>query len=120
MKHQISGSKLGRSAPQRNSLRLNLLKALFEHERIKTTEAKAKWVCSPVCKLLITKYTLMPKIRNCTGASTPCTSVQAVASRRARCAGVYKTWEDEAGMEDLVGWGLGMNVSLDIQCVNIN
>jgi large subunit ribosomal protein L17 len=52
MKHQISGSKLGRSAPQRNSLRLNLLKALFEHERIKTTEAKAKFIRSDAEKLI--------------------------------------------------------------------
>ena len=52
MKHQISGSKLGRSAPQRNSLRLNLLKALFEHERIKTTVAKAKFIRSDAEKLI--------------------------------------------------------------------
>ena len=52
MKHQMSGSKLGRSAPQRNSLRLNLLKALFEHERIKTTISKAKFVRSDAEKLI--------------------------------------------------------------------
>ena len=52
MKHQISGSKLGRSAPQRRSLRRNLLKALFEHERIKTTEAKAKFIRSDAEKLI--------------------------------------------------------------------
>lgn len=52
MKHRISGSKLGRSAPQRNSLRRNLMTQLIEHERIKTTEAKAKFVRSSMEKLI--------------------------------------------------------------------
>ncbi len=41
MRHQVAGYKLGRSKDQRISLRKNLIKQLFEHERIQTTRAKA-------------------------------------------------------------------------------
>lgn len=52
MKHRLSGRKLGRNAAQRNSLRRNLMTELIEHERIKTTEAKAKFVRSDFEKLI--------------------------------------------------------------------
>jgi large subunit ribosomal protein L17 len=52
MKHQVSGRRLGRSASQRNSLRRNLCKQLIQHERIKTTEAKAKFVRGDFEKLV--------------------------------------------------------------------
>jgi large subunit ribosomal protein L17 len=52
MKHQISGSKLGRSASERNALRRNLMKQMIEHERIKTTAAKAKFVRGDLEKLI--------------------------------------------------------------------
>lgn len=52
MRHQISGKKLGRNAPQRNSLRRNLMNQLIQHERIKTTKAKAQFVRSDFEKLV--------------------------------------------------------------------
>lgn len=52
MKHQISGKKLGRSAPQRNGLRRTLMNQLMQHERIKTTKAKAQFVRSDFEKLI--------------------------------------------------------------------
>ncbi len=42
MRHQKSGRKLGRNASHRAALRRNLASALFEHEQIITTVAKAK------------------------------------------------------------------------------
>jgi large subunit ribosomal protein L17 len=42
MRHQVSGKKLGRGKDERNALRRNLVKQLFEHERIRTTRAKAE------------------------------------------------------------------------------
>ena len=42
MRHQKKGRKLGRNTKHRKALFRNLLTALFEHERIETTEAKAK------------------------------------------------------------------------------
>jgi large subunit ribosomal protein L17 len=41
MRHRVAGYKLSRSKDQRRALRRNLVKQLFEHERIRTTRAKA-------------------------------------------------------------------------------
>lgn len=41
MRHKVAGKKLGRSKDHRRLLRRNLINALFEHERIKTTKAKS-------------------------------------------------------------------------------
>lgn len=42
MRHRKNTCKLGRNAGHRRSLVANMLKALIEHERIVTSEAKAK------------------------------------------------------------------------------
>ncbi len=44
MRHRVAGHKLSRSKDQRIALRRNLVKQLFEHERIRTTSAKAQAV----------------------------------------------------------------------------
>ena len=44
MRHRVAGHKLSRSKDQRMALRRNLVKQLFEHERIRTTRAKAQAV----------------------------------------------------------------------------
>jgi large subunit ribosomal protein L17 len=52
MKHHVAGRKLGRSLGQRNALRRTLMTQLFERERIKTTEAKAKFIRSEAEKVI--------------------------------------------------------------------
>jgi len=52
MRHQNTGKRLGRSGPQRNGLRRTLMNQLLEHERIKTTKAKAQFVRSDFEKLI--------------------------------------------------------------------
>jgi len=42
MRHRKSGRKLGRNASHRHALFRNMVTSLLEHERITTTEAKAK------------------------------------------------------------------------------
>ena len=42
MRHRKHGRQLGRNTKHRRALYRNLLTSLFEHERIETTEAKAK------------------------------------------------------------------------------
>jgi large subunit ribosomal protein L17 len=42
MRHRKSGRKLGRTSAHRSALLRNLVTALLEHERIETTDAKAK------------------------------------------------------------------------------
>ena len=41
MRHRVAGYKLGRQKDQRIGLRRTMIRQLFEHERIKTTRAKA-------------------------------------------------------------------------------
>jgi large subunit ribosomal protein L17 len=53
MKHARAGKKLGRDAAHRKALYSNLAGSLFEHGRIKTTEAKAKAV-RPIAEKMIT------------------------------------------------------------------
>lgn len=52
MRHQIAGKRLNRTTGARNALRRNLIKQLFEHERIKTTKAKAAAVRGDAEKLI--------------------------------------------------------------------
>jgi large subunit ribosomal protein L17 len=44
MRHKVAGKKLGRSKDHRKALRRTMVKQLFEHERIRTTRAKAEAV----------------------------------------------------------------------------
>ena len=53
MRHQKTRHKLGRSAAHRKALMANLCKEIIQHERIRTTEAKAKAV-KPEVEQLIT------------------------------------------------------------------
>ena len=52
MKHRVAGRTLGRSMGQRNALRRTLITQLMAHERIETTEAKAKAIRSEAEKLI--------------------------------------------------------------------
>ena len=53
MRHRRQGRKLGRDASHRKALFSNMAGSLFEHGRIKTTEAKAKEL-RPIAEKLIT------------------------------------------------------------------
>ena len=52
MRHQRTRHKLSRSASHRRALLRNLAKEVIDHERIRTTEAKAKAVKPEVEKLI--------------------------------------------------------------------
>jgi len=53
MRHRCKGRKLGRTWAHKKSMMRNLVTSLFEHERVETTDAKAKEVRS-VAERLIT------------------------------------------------------------------
>jgi large subunit ribosomal protein L17 len=53
MRHGMKGRKLGRDSSHRKAMYANLACSLFEHGRIKTTEAKAKSV-KPYAEKMIT------------------------------------------------------------------
>lgn len=52
MAHAKAGHKLGRKSDHRRSMFRNLMTELFRHERIRTTEAKAKAIQSESEKLI--------------------------------------------------------------------
>jgi len=52
MRHRVAGKKLNRSSGNRKALRRNLVTALFHHERVETTEAKAKAIRGQAEKLI--------------------------------------------------------------------
>lgn len=52
MPHQIAGRHLGRSSSQRKALFNGLVTQVLQHERIETTEAKAKAVRGDVEKVI--------------------------------------------------------------------
>ncbi len=76
MRHKVAGRKLGRSSAHRRALIRNLITELFRHERIRTTEAKAKTIRGSAEKLI----TLAKRgVRN--GAEAP--EMEVHARRRA-------------------------------------
>lgn len=52
MRHRIKGYKLGRNGAQRKALFRNLIRELYMHERITTTEAKARAIRGDAEKLI--------------------------------------------------------------------
>jgi large subunit ribosomal protein L17 len=52
MHHRIAGRKLGRTTSHRVAMLRNLVTSLLEHERVKTTDAKAKELRPLVEKLI--------------------------------------------------------------------
>ena len=52
MRHGVAGYKLNRNVGQRNALRRILINQLFEHERIRTTRAKALAIRGDAEKLI--------------------------------------------------------------------
>ncbi len=94
MRHQIAGYRLGRTKDQRTALRRTMIKQLFEHERIQTTNAKAHAIRSEAEKLI----TLA---RNSNKAETDVVKVNARRLAAARLGGssadvVKKLFDDIA------------------------
>jgi large subunit ribosomal protein L17 len=52
MRHKVAGKRLGRDMGHRKALRRNLINALFRHERIRTTEAKARAIRGEAEKMI--------------------------------------------------------------------
>ncbi len=82
MRHQMSGRKLGRSNSQRTQMRRTMVTQLIEHERIKTTEAKAKFLRSYVEKLI----TLAKHGNLANAADTPAGKARLVNAHRLAAA----------------------------------
>ncbi len=82
MRHQMSGRKLGRSASQRTQMRRTMITQMIEHERIKTTEAKAKFLRGDLEKLI----SLAKRGNKANAAETPEGKAKLVAAHRLAAA----------------------------------
>ena len=81
MRHQNTGKKLGRNKGQNIALRKTLIKQLFEHERIRTTRAKAEAIRGQAEKLIT-----LAKKGNAAGDSDPAYMVHTRRLAAARLA----------------------------------
>ena len=91
MRHRVVGRKLGRSKDQRAALRRNLVKQLFEHERIRTTHAKALAVRGQAERLIT-----LAKQGNQAGDVKMVNARRLAASRLSDADAVKKLFEDIA------------------------
>jgi large subunit ribosomal protein L17 len=52
MRHRVAGKRLGRSKGHRTAMRRTMVTQLFEHERLRTTETKARAIRGQAEKLI--------------------------------------------------------------------
>jgi large subunit ribosomal protein L17 len=91
MRHRVAGYKLGRSKDERRALRKNLVKQLFEHERIHTTRIKAEAIRG-MAERLIT----LAKLGNKAGEAKMVHARRLAAARLSDGTAVKKLFDDIA------------------------
>ncbi len=91
MRHKVAGYRLGRSKDVRAALRRNLIKQLFEHERIRTTKAKAQAIRNDAEKLIT-----LAKRGNAAGGAEMVHTRRLAAARLADAETVRKLFDDIA------------------------
>jgi len=91
MRHRVAGYKLGRDREERIALRRNLVKQLFEHERIKTTRTKADAIRGQAERLIT-----LAKRGNAAGDEKMVHARRLAAARLADAAMVKKLFDDIA------------------------
>lgn len=91
MRHRMAGRKLGRDMDERDALRRNLVKQLFEHERIETTRAKAEAVRGQAERLIT-----LAKQGNSAGDAKMVHARRLAAARLSDAESVKKLFDDIA------------------------
>ena len=91
MRHRLAGYKLGRSKDERRALRKNLIKQLFEHERIKTTRIKAEAIRGQAERLIT-----LAKLGNKAGEAKMVHARRLAAARLSDATAVKKLFDDIA------------------------
>ncbi|MBI3158929.1 MAG: 50S ribosomal protein L17 [Chloroflexi bacterium] len=86
----MAGKKLNRNSAQRTALRRNLVKQLFEHERIQTTQAKAQAVRGQAEKMIS-----LAKRGNAGDDPAKTVNARRLAAARLADAGIVKKLFDE-------------------------
>jgi large subunit ribosomal protein L17 len=91
MRHGVAGRKLSRGKNDRIALRRNLIKQLFEHERIRTTRAKAEAIRAQAERLIT-----LAKVGNQAGDAKMVHARRLVAARLSDAESVRKLFDDIA------------------------
>jgi large subunit ribosomal protein L17 len=91
MRHGVAGRKLGRKKDDRNALRRNLVKQLFEYERIRTTRAKAEAIRGQAERLIT-----LAKLGNQAGDAKMVHARRLAAARLSDAESVRKLFDDIA------------------------
>jgi large subunit ribosomal protein L17 len=91
MRHRVAGFRLSRSKNDRISLRRNMIKQLFEHERIRTTHTKAKAIRGQAERLIT-----LAKRGNAAGEEKMVHARRLAAARLADPDAVRKLFDDIA------------------------
>lgn len=91
MRHGVAGYRLSRGKDERKALRRNLIKQLFEHERIQTTRAKAEAIRGQAERLIT-----LAKNGNQAGDAKMVHARRLAAARLADAAAVRKLFDDIA------------------------
>ena len=91
MRHRVAGYKLGREKDERTALRRNLVKQLFEHERIETTRTKAEAVRGQAERLIT-----LAKRGNAAGDAQMVHARRLAAARLSDPTAVKKLFDDLA------------------------
>ena len=91
MRHGVAGRKLSRGKDDRIALRRNLIKQLFEHERIRTTRAKAEAIRGQAERLIT-----LAKLGNQAGDAKMVHARRLVAARLSDAESVRKLFDDIA------------------------
>jgi large subunit ribosomal protein L17 len=91
MRHRVAGHRLSRGKNERIALRRNLIKQLFEHERIHTTHAKALAVRGQAERLIT-----LAKRGNAAGEAKMVHARRLAAARLSDPVAVKKLFDDIA------------------------
>jgi large subunit ribosomal protein L17 len=91
MRHKIAGKKLSRSKDERKALRRIMIAQLFDHERIKTTRAKAEMIRGSAERLIT-----LAKRGNDAGEAQLVHARRLAAARLANPNAVRKLFDDIA------------------------
>ncbi len=91
MRHRVAGYRLSRPKDQRTALRRNLVKQLFEHERIETTRTKADAIRGQAERLIT-----LAKRGNAAGDEKMVHARRLAAARLSDAAAVKKLFDDIA------------------------
>jgi large subunit ribosomal protein L17 len=95
MRHRVSGKRLSRGKDERTALRRIMVKQLFDHERIRTTRAKAMFVRGQAERLIT-----LAKRGNAAGGSQMVHARRLAAARLSDPDAVRKLFDDIAPRYD--------------------